>query len=574
MLEIRDILFGLLGGLGVFLYGMHLMSDGLQRVAGDRMKNILAFLTRNRFMGVGLGALVTAVVQSSSATSVMTVGFVNAGIMTLTQAISVVLGANIGTTITAQIIAFKITHYAPVMIAFGVFLHLFIKNRRWKLYGQAILGLGLLFFGLYLMSQGVKPLKGHESVKNFFQMFSTNPFTAIMAGIIMTCLLQSSSATIGLAMVLAQQGLIDLNGAIPLVMGDNIGTTITAQLAALNASRMARRTAMSHTMFNVLGTAIFFPLVVFGVYQKFIIYITPGDPGNPDQISRFIANSHTAFNVINTIIFIGLIKVLEKASMLLLPVKPSEQKETPNLLEPHLLDTPAFALQLVRRELVHMLDVAERAMEAGINSILNNDTAASNKAHKLEDTTDDFQRTITAYLVELSQRDLSEEESEQLPTLIHSVNDIEKVGDYAENLANIADQMQTKKYTFSPDAIEGLKSLHELVTGMFAPLKVSVEKEDSESALKVLEIEKKVNKLRDNLDEGHIERMKSGACHLPAGAYFIDAIHYQEKIADHLKNVAQTAYNLFTYSKGKAKLKAIKKKAKKEAEKEAEKKED
>lgn len=549
-----DILMGLLGGLGIFLYGMHLMSEGLQRVAGDRMKNILAMLTKNRFVGVTLGALVTAVIQSSSATTVMTVGFVNAGVMSLTQAISVIMGANIGTTITAQIIAFKITDYAPFIIAAGAFLALFVKNRKWKLYGEALLGLGFLFFGLYLMSKGVKPLRDHQAVANFFRTFSSNPITAVLAGVVMTCVLQSSSATIGLAIVLAQQGLIDFNGAVPLILGDNIGTTITAQLAALNTSRAARRAAMSHTIFNVMGVIIFLPLVYTKIYQRGIIFITPGDPDNLNHIGHFIANSHMVFNVCNTVIFLGLIRVLEWASTLLIPIRSDEGKLLPRLLEPHLLDSPPIALQLVRKELAHLVDIAENAYKAGMKSVLEYDIKIGEEAHKLEDSTDDFQHAITQYLIDLSERDLSPDESQQLPTLIHSVNDLERVGDHAENLAEITEGMQARGLRFSDEAIANLREMHKQLEAMFPLLKTAIDKSKPQAALDLLAREKLVNRLRKQFDNDHIERLKKGVSSLPAAPFFMDAIHNLEKIGDHLKNVAQTAHNFFTWSKGKTKL--------------------
>mgnify|MGYP006286824417 CR=1 FL=1 len=558
MIDWQSIIFGLMGGLGIFLYGMHIMSDSLQRVAGDRMKSIMAFLTKNRFMGVGVGALVTAVIQSSSATTVMTVGFVNAGIMTFSQAISVVMGANIGTTITAQIIAFKITHYAPPMIGVGVALALFAKNKRWNLYGGAILGLGFLFFGLYLMSKGLGPLKQHEAVKEFFHHFSTNPFSALLAGVLMTCILQSSSATIALAIVLGQQGLIDLSAAIPMILGDNIGTTITAQIAALNTSRAARRTAMSHTLFNLIGAAIFLPLAMTGVFQKIIVAFTPGSPEDVTRIGRFIANSHTFFNVINTALFMGLIVFLKKASIWIIPIHEDENKERPHLLEPHLLDSPPIALELVRKELIHMINVSQRAANLGIRSIMNDDIKAAKKTHKLEDTTDDFQQAITQYLVSLSERDLSTLESEQLPTLMHSVNDIERVGDLAENLAEIGEGMQESKIHFSQEASRNLEELTELVQKMFQELIKAVDG-DNEAALEVLALEKEVNKMRNRLDNEHVERLKAGTCLLPSASFFLDALHNLERMGDHLKNVAQTAYHMFTYSKGKARLKKIRK---------------
>jgi phosphate:Na+ symporter len=558
MIDWKSLIFGLVGGLSIFLYGMFLMSESLQRVAGDRMKKILAALTKNRFMGVASGALVTGVIQSSSATTVMTVGFVNAGIMSFTQAISVIMGANIGTTVTAQIIAFNIMDYAPVMIGVGTFMALFLSDKRWKLYGQALLGLGFLFFGLYLMSKGVKPLEKCDAVKQVFQNFSHNPLSAILAGIVITSILQSSSVTVGLVIVLAQQGLIDLDAAIPLILGDNIGTTIKSQLAALNATRAAKRTAMSHTLFNALGTLIFLPFVYLGLYKKLIIEITPGDVNNLNHIGHFIANSHSVFNIITTIIFLCFLQVLVKVSTWFVPIKPDEGREAPQLLEKHLLNTPAIALHLVRKEMVRMIDVAHQALKSGIKALIEDHNPSINEAHKLEDATDDFQHAITEYLIDLAEGDLSPDESEQLPTLIHSVNDLERVGDHAENLAEIAEQMQMRKFKFSYQAVDGILQLNRLLDGMFPLLKKAVGDDDPASAQEVLELEKEVNRIRRMLDNDHIERLKAGICPLPAASYFIDAIHNMEKIGDHMKNVAQTAYNFFTYSKGKASLKKIK----------------
>jgi len=554
MIKWGEVILGLLGGLGIFLYGMQLMSDSLQRVAGERLRKIMAVLTKSKIMGVIVGTVVTGIIQSSSATTVMLVGFVNAGIMTFSQTIGVIMGANIGTTVTAQIIAFDIIRYAPIMIAVGAFFSLFVKNKKWKLYGESLLGLGFLFFGIHLMSLGVNPLRGHESVMNAFKVFSSNPVTGILAGLVLTCILQSSSATVGLAQVLAMQGLIDFNGAVALILGDNIGTTITAQLAALNASRASRRTAMAHTMFNVIGVVIFFPFVYLKLYQKLIIFITPGDPANLKHVAHFIANAHTGFNVINTIIFFNFTRVLEKISNFLVPVKAEEKREAPHLLEPHLLDTPAIALQLVQKELVHMIEVAERAVKTATKALLTYDPKSAEDVHGIEDTTDEFQYAITEYLIRISERELAPEESEQLPTLMHSVNDVERVGDHAENLAEIVETMQMKRIKFSEEALLSLREMTELMEGMFPPLKRSIDQSDTQAALEVLAIERKVNTLRKKLDEEHIERLKSGVCLLPAASFFLDAVHNMEKVGDHMKNIAQTAHNFFLWSRGKMKL--------------------
>lgn len=547
---LRDVIFGLIGGLFIFMFGMHLMSDGMQKLAGQRMKNILAFLTKNRFMGVGVGTAVTALIQSSSATTVMTVGFVNAGIMTLGQAIGVVMGANIGTTITAQIIAFRIQKFAPLFIALGCILMLFSKSKRWRLYGQAILGFGFLFFGLGEMGRGVAPLRQHETIRLFLQRFSTAPLLAILAGTLSTCLLQSSSATIGLAIVLAQQGLIDLSGAIPLIIGDNIGTTITAQFAAIGTSVSARRTAMAHTMFNVLGALIFFPFILSGAYENLIVHITPGRL-NENTIGHFIANSHTLFNVINTCIFIGLIKVLEQVSIRLVPGEIPIQAGQPQYLERHLLDNPPIALEMSKKEIRRMLGIAEEAVKESVDALMQKNPQLIDSVAKNETAVDHLQSEITRYLIDLSQRSLSKEESEQLPTLIHTVNDIERVSDHAVNITELAEASLEDKLSFSDIARRELTLMYETIGRMFHAVEQSIENNSKSAAREALNLESSVNDYQVTLADSHIHRLQNGVCDFRAGIIFIDTVNNLEKIGDHLANVAQAAYNNFHWSGGK-----------------------
>jgi phosphate:Na+ symporter len=547
---LRDVIFGLIGGLFIFMFGMHLMSDGMQKVAGQRMKNILAFLTKNRFMGVGVGATVTAVIQSSSATTVMIVGFVNAGIMTLSQAIGVVMGANIGTTITAQIIAFRIQKVAPLFIAIGCILMLFSKSKRWRLYGQVTLGFGFLFFGLSEMGRGVAPLKQHEVIRTFLQRFSTAPLLAILAGTLSTCLLQSSSATIGLAIVLAQQGLIDLSGAIPLIIGDNIGTTITAQIAAIGTNVSARRTAMSHTMFNMLGALIFFPFVASGAYENLIVHLTPGRLSQ-NTIGHFIANSHTLFNVLNTCIFLGLIKVLEQVSIRLVPGEILVQPGQPQYLEQHLLENPPIALEMAKRETRRMLGVAEEAVKESVEALMQKNPQLIDSVAKNETAVDHLQSEITRYLIDLSQRSLSKEESEQLPTLIHTVNDIERVGDHAVNITELAEVSIADKLSFSDVAQEELTLMYGAIRRMFHAVGESIEESSKVAARQALQLESAVNEYQVSLSHSHIQRLQNGVCDFRAGIIFIDTVNNLEKIGDHLANVAQAAYNGFRWSGGK-----------------------
>ncbi len=545
-----EIIFGLIGGLFIFMFGMHLMSDGMQKIAGHRMKNILAFLTRNRFMGVGVGTAVTALIQSSSATTVMTIGFVNAGIITLGQGIGVVMGANIGTTITAQIIAFKIQKFAPLLIAIGCVLMLFSKSKRWRLYGQAILGFGFLFFGLGEMGRGVAPLREHEYVRLFLQRFSTAPLLGILAGMLITCALQSSSATIGLAIVLAQQGLIDLSGAIPLIIGDNIGTTITAQFAAIGTSISARRTAMAHTMFNVLGALIFFPFVLSGAYENLIVHITPGRL-NENTIGHFIANSHTLFNVINTCVFIGLIKVLEQVSIKLVPGEIPIQAGQPQYLEQHLLDNPPIALEMAKKEIRRMLGIAEVAVKESIQALLRKNPQLIDSVAENESAVDHLQSEITRYLIDLSQRPLLKEESEQMPTLIHTVNDIERVGDHAVNITELAETSLADKLSFSDAAQRELTLMYETVRQMFDAVGESIEDNSKSAAKQALKLETAVNEYQITLADSHIRRLQGGICDFQAGIIYIDTVNNLEKIGDHLANVAQAAYNNFHWSGGK-----------------------
>ena len=545
-----DIIFGLIGGLFIFMFGMHLMSDGMQKIAGHRMKNILAFLTRNRFMGVGVGTAVTALIQSSSATTIMTIGFVNAGIITLGQAIGVVMGANIGTTITAQIIAFRIQKFAPLLIALGCILMLFSKSKRWRLYGQAILGFGFLFFGLLEMGQGVAPLREHEHVRLFLQRFSAAPLLGILAGMLITCMLQSSSATIGLAIVLAQQGLIDLSGAIPLIIGDNIGTTITAQFAAIGTSISARRTAMAHTMFNVLGALIFFPFVLSGAYENLIVHITPGRL-NENTIGHFIANSHTLFNLINTGIFIGLIKVLEQVSIRLVPGEIQIQAGQPQYLERHLLDNPPIALEMAKKEIRRMLGIAEVAVKESIEALLRKNPQLIDSVAENENAVDHLQSEITRYLIDLSQRPLSKEESEQMPTLIHTVNDIERVSDHAVNITELAETSLADKLSFSDAAQRELTLMYDTVRQMFHAVGESIEDNSKSAAKQALKLETAVNEYQITLADSHIQRLQGGICDFRAGIIYIDTVNNLEKIGDHLANVAQAAYNNFRWSLGK-----------------------
>ncbi|UCD72282.1 MAG: Na/Pi cotransporter family protein, partial [Syntrophobacterales bacterium] len=365
----EELIFRLIGGLGLFFIGMRFMSEGLQKAAGDRLRRILETLTNNRVVAVLVGLSVTSIVQSSSATTVMTVSFVNAGLMTLNQAIGIVLGANVGTTVTAQIIAFKIHNYALPAIGLGVGLRLFAKDNKWRSIGEVIMGFGMLFFGLAIMKDAMSPLKDSPMVREIFVKFDGNPLLGVLVGTIFTVMMQSSSVTVGVTMTLAASGLLSFYGGVALILGDNIGTTITAQLASIGTNTAARRTARVHTLFNVIG--VFYILLLFPYFLKLVDWLAPGNPdlliktvaqakgfgmelGDKPYIARHIANAHTLFNVVNTLIFLPLLGVLAKVSSWMIPQRREEEEFHLVYLDTKFLDSPPMAIEQARNETVRM----------------------------------------------------------------------------------------------------------------------------------------------------------------------------------------------------------------------------
>lgn len=539
----REIIFGLIGGLGLFFLGMKTMSDSLKKVAGERMKNTLDILTKRPIFGLFIGASITMLVQSSSATSVMTVGFVNAGLLTLRQAISIILGANIGTTLTAWLISFfalfKITNYALPAIGIGFMLSMFGKKRSVKMWGQFIMGFGLLFSGLGFMKDAFSPLRDSKAIINILVTFGKHPLLGILLGIAITMLFQSSSATIALLQIMAFSGLIDFYTCIPIILGDNIGTTITAQLAAIGTNTASRRTARAHVLLNILGVCYMFIPVYIGIYGRFIERIVPG-PITKNNIMLHIALSHSVFNIINSFfIFLPLINILEKLSVRLTPPKKGAIDMTPMYLEKHLLETPTLALEQAVNEIVRMIQIAHDALNNAITSFLNNDPNLFGKIQEQEDTVDNLQKEITQYLVQLSQKSLEKSEAETIPVLLHSVNDVERVSDHAINILELADRKIDQNLPFSEEALSGIDKIVGVVTSMFENTIAALKKKDSVPAQKVLEEEEELNTLQIELKADHIMRVHEGKCDLISGIVFNDFIDNNEKIGDHLTNIAQ-----------------------------------
>ncbi len=550
-MEITSVIFGVLGGLGLFLFGMGLMSEGIKAVAGQKLKSILASLTERRFVAVLLGALVTILVTSSSASTVMTVGFVNAGLLSLSQALCVVLGANVGTTVTAWLVSifgfggFQVTAYALPAIGIGFFLSVLAKTQQIKSIGRIILGFGMLFVGVSFMQEAFDPIRESTRAQEILIALASYPLLAVLAGAVLTVLLQSSSAAIMVIQVLALQGAfgtdwpVVMNLVIPFILGDNIGTTITAQLAAARVSRNSRRTAMGHTIFNLIGVAYILPFVWSGAFADFVGWITPWEVSATTVMAEMAA-AHTAFNVINTIIFLPLIGVLEIVVVRLLPVKEYEAEAQPVVLEKYLLDTPVFAFGQVSRELLRMTQIAERAATTAVAGLIEDDTKKLDYVRQKEEQTDEFQYEITAYLTELSRRPLSDELSDEIPVLLHTVNDLERVGDHAVNIAEIAERKVSQKLEFSEEAQEESHRLLNYLTEMFEHVTTALKDGDKDSAQAALGIEETLNNMQVELRKNHCRRMGDNACSAEAGLIFIDLVDNVEKIGDHLTNIAQS----------------------------------
>lgn len=547
---IKDMIFYSVGGLGLFLFGMKLMSEGLRACAGRRLKSVLESMTKKAFVAFAIGAGVTALIQSSSATTVMVIGFVNAGLLTLKQAICVIIGTNVGTTATAWLVsisglgAFKITSYALPAVALGFLLHVGGRTRKVRSMGQIFLGFGLLFVGIGFMKDAFEPLEHSRRVQELFVSLGHRPFLAILAGTGITMLLQSSSAAIAIVQLLAVGGAfgsdwhVALNIAIPFVLGSNIGTTITAQLAAIQTNVNARRAAWAHTVFNIAGVAMGYPFVHLGWFGTFVATICPWTLG-PTTIAMSIAVAHTAFKLADAAIWLPMAGLLERFVVRVVRERPGDAAMRPIMLEKHLLDTPEIALEQSKREIVRMAKTAKRALCASIAGIAENDARKLAAVREIEDFIDCFQLEITSYLSALSSRHLSEEVSIELPVLLHTVNDLERIGDHAVNIAEIAERKMDQKLLFTESALAEADRLKREVDQMFDYIIGALQNNDVEQAKSALTNEKHLNRMQIEFRRSHVDRMRDGRCTPEGGLIFIDLVDNIEKIGDHLTNIAQ-----------------------------------
>lgn len=540
--------FGFLGGLGMFLYGMSIMADGMQKTAGSKMSSFLGMLTNNRLLAVALGALITAIIQSSGATTVMVVGFVSAGVLNLTQAVGVIMGANIGTTITAWIVSMsqlgdafafmKPGFYAPCIIGIGALLLVFSKKQKKKTIGEILIGLGLLFMGLDFMSGSISPYTDAPIFAKAFALLGGNPFLGMIIGALVTALLQSSSASVGILQTLAMNGVVTTNAAIYITLGQNIGSCVTAMLSSTGASRTAKRAAVIHLTFNIIGALLFGVLgfVVFALRPSFA-----ASNISAVQISIF----HTIFNLTNTALLFPFANQLVKLSGLVvkekeeeLPVEDEEAAATLKHLDERIFESPAFAVDTAALEVVHMGQITMDNVKRALDAILTGNLEEIEDVYKTEKTINNMEKMLTEYLIKVDNLSLTEKQKIVVNNLFYSVSDIERVGDHAENLAEQAEYMVNHHLDFSDTGMRDLEDISGNVVKSFQYAIDARQTGNMDSVRKVSQYEDEVDNLEEELREKHIERLSSGKCEPSSGVVFLDIISNLERISDHAYNLA------------------------------------
>ncbi len=549
-----QIAFGLLGGLAIFLFGMTMMSECLQKAAGERMKKILALLTKNPVMGVLAGALTTAVLQSSSATTVMTIGFVSAGFMNLPQAISIILGANIGTTMTAQLLAFNISDYIFVIIFFGFLISFVAKKERIKNIGQTIFAFGLLFEGIEIMGSVMSPLATSPIFTEMIGKVSGIPILGVAVGTLMTLVVQSSSATIAVLQNFASQAgpdgvssVIGLEGAIPILLGDNIGTTITAVLASIGQSKDAKRTAVAHCTFNVTGTFLFIWFI--GPFADFIQMISPKGP-EIEVISRQIANAHTSFNVVMTIIWTPLIWLLVEIVTRIIPdgEQPKAAVSDLHYLDTKLLGQPAAALQLVAKEVARCTSMVGDAVRTMSKAVKEEDKDVLKEVYENADNSHKLNEKITEYLTNLfSAGGLTEEQAAQTAEIMYVMSDLDRISLLCRDVADSVKEKTEKKYKYSKEAVKGLKSSLGIVEDMYFDAIKAMTSKDPESADLVHKAKDEITVLDSDLRKAHIERVRKGKCDSNLAVPFNKILHSIDRIGNSCVNIADGAWGGFEF---------------------------
>ncbi len=549
MNENVKVVFGLIGGLALFLYGMNSMSDALQKAAGDKMKKVLGFLTRNPIMGALAGMLVTAVLQSSSATTVMVIGFVGAGLMSLPQAISVIFGANIGTTMTAQLMAFKISNYIYPIIFIGFMLCFLGKKEKIKNVGMVIFSFGLLFEGIEIMGSVMKPLANSEVFINLMGKVSDIPILGVGLGMIMTLVVQSSSATIAVLQNFASQAgpdgvhsVIGLAGAIPILLGDNIGTTITALLASIGQSKNAKRTAIAHSIFNISGSVVFLFLIPW--FSRFVQYISP--KGNEiDIISRQIANAHTTFNVVCTLVWLPLIPIMVKIVTFLIRGEDKKMKPIyePKYLDENVIEQPVAAMYMVSKELNRLASFTTEMLLTLKSSFMSNRSEEVHQkfVEKLQ-SVDYLQDRISEYITKMfSSGNLTENQSEKIAGLLFVSTNIQRISDRCRDIDGIYGKVTESGSSFSEEAARELDNCISIIENLLSKAIDAIRKGDQAEAEQVLKSKNKIRKAEKKFSKAHLSRVKNKVCNPAMTVYYSGILDNIDRIAENCASIAEEA---------------------------------
>lgn len=539
-----EMLFKFIGGLGMFLYGMNAMADGLQKCAGHRMQQLLGVLTSNRLLGVLVGAGVTAIIQSSSATTVMIVGFVNAGIINLTQAVGIIMGANIGTTVTSWIVSMnewgemmKPEFFAPLLIGVGALTALFSKNHKKKQIGEILVGFGVLFVGLSFMSGAISPYRDAPIFANAFSVMGKNPILGILAGAVVTSIIQSSSASVGILQTLALNGIVNWQSAIYITLGQNIGTCVTALLSSVGAHKTAKRAAVIHLLFNITGA------VIFGIIMYVIFIMKPALAAssiNSVEISVF----HTIFNVTNTILLFPFAGFLVKASNMIIREGKNEgqredgEEEMLRHLDDRILETPSFAIENVNHEVVNMGRAALENLKLATEALLTNDLSKVRQVKKNEGRVNRYDRILTDYLVKINNLSLNDEQHLLVKNLFYTIGDFERISDHCENLSELAGNKIEGNIAFSKEAEAEMREIAVAATSAVQHAVNARETAEMSEVRAVVQKEEEVDMLEEELRERHILRLSNHMCSMENGVIFLDAISNLERISDHAHNVA------------------------------------
>ena len=541
-MKITDFI-SLLGGLGLFLYGMQMMSNGLEAAAGNRMKKILERLTSNRFLGVLVGAGITAAIQSSSATTVMVVGFVNSGMMTLSQAVWIIMGANIGTTITGQLIALDVGALAPLFAFIGVALIVFVKKQRVHHYGKIIAGLGILFIGMDMMSSSMMPLRESEAFINLMTKFS-NPILGILAGTIFTAIIQSSSASVGILQALASSGVIGLSQAVYVLFGQNIGTCITAVLASIGTSRSAKRTTIIHLMFNIIGTIIFTIICILTPFALFVEGLTPGN------VSQQIANMHTIFNITTTILLLPFGNYLAKLATKILPDLPEEKSDVMHLefIRPIPIENrgetkiglSAIAITAIKKELQRMTSMAKENVTMSFEAVRDANTSMLDDIRNREEYIDYLNKEISKYVSRTLVKERNPKDSQYMSALFKVCGNLERIGDHAMNIGEYTNMIKEKDITFSREVRGQLAMMQEVCEKALDMIdQIEQVGYSAETLKKIEDLEQQIDDMTEDFRNSQIERMQTGACSDEGCVIYSEMLTDFERIGDHILNIAQ-----------------------------------